>query len=322
MVFRYILLLTVLLLPVAAISQRRMPGFQARQPVESDMILASSDDHVVVNADLVTFRATVMDDHGKYVLGLDKSSFTVRDNGVPQEITTFTDEDAPVSIAVLFDTSGSMTGTKIAQAKEALAGFIQTSHPRDEFFLISFDSYPHLLLDHSRDGDTLLKKFTYLETGGNTALYDALNLGLEAVSRGAYTKRAILLITDGEDNASRYTLKEVQRKLQESDISIYSIGIRDFLITPQGMMADKDLRRLASMSGGATFFPSSSNQMAEAFEQIALELRHQYSIGYRPANFVPDGKWHRLKIQVEKAEGERRRIVRSREGYYAAPTAR
>ena len=169
---------------------------------------------IVVNTDLVTIRVTVTDAKGNYVLGLEKTAFTIQDDGSPQKITAFSDEDTPVSVAVVFDVSGSMSEAKIAQAKQALAGFIQTSHPLDEFFLVSFDSQAHLLLDRSRSGDAVLDKFTYFQTGGNTALYDALYLGLEKVSHGTFPRQAILLITDGEDNDSRYTFKEVHRRLQ------------------------------------------------------------------------------------------------------------
>ncbi len=278
---------------------------------------------IVVNTNLVTLRATVTDAKGNYVPGLEKSAFTIEDNNSPQKITAFSDEDTPVSVAVVFDVSGSMSEEKIARAKQALAGFIQTSHPQDEFILVSFDSQVHLLFDRSRDGDAILNKFTYFQTGGNTALYDALYLGLERVTHGTYPRRAILLITDGEDNASRYTLKQVSRRLQESDISVYSIGIREgFLRTSAAIGAEMDLRKLATVSGGETFFPSNSRQMDEAFERIALELRHQYSIGYRPEDFVPDGKWHRLKIRVTQTDGDHHLRVRGRPGYYAGANLR
>jgi Ca-activated chloride channel family protein len=280
----------------------------------------SAQEPVIVHTDLVTLRVTVADVKGNYVLGLEKSAFTIQDNDTPQQITAFSDEDTPVSVAVVFDVSGSMSEAKIAQAKQALAGFIQTSHPRDEFFLVSFASRAQLLLARSRDGDAVLNKFTYFQTGGQTALYDALYLGLEKVSQGTYPKRAILLITDGEDNDSRYTFRDVRRGLQESDVSVYTIGIREGLLhTSAAIAAEMNLRDLATVSGGETFFPRNSREMDEAFERIALELRHQYSIAYRPMDFVPDGKWHRLKIRVTQADGDHHLVVHSRQGYYAVP---
>jgi Ca-activated chloride channel family protein len=284
--------------------------------------LSAQEAPVVVHTDLVTLRATVTDAKGDYILGLDKTAFSIQDNDSPQNIAAFSDEDSPVSVAVVFDVSGSMNEAKTAQAKQALAGFIQTSHPRDEFFLVSFDSRAHLLLARSRDGDAVLNKFIYFQTGGQTALYDALYLGLEKVSHGAYPKRAILLITDGEDNDSRYTFKEVRQALRESDVGVYTIGIRaGFLQTKASVAAEIDLRNLAAVSGGEAFFPRDSRDMDEAFERIALELRHQYSIAYRPEDFAPDGKWHRLKIRVTQADGGHHLVVRSRQGYYCSEFA-
>src|SRR6266851_10455422 len=183
-----------------------------------------TDERVMVNTDLVTLSVSVTNADGQAVPGLDKSAFAVFDNKAPQKISFFSDEDAPASIAVVFDTSGSMSGPKIARAKEALADFIQTSHARDEYFLIDFDSQARLLLDRTRDGDALLRKLTYAEPHGNTALYDAVYLGIEKLMRGAYQKRAILLISDGEDNDSRYSFNELRRSLKESDVIIYAIG--------------------------------------------------------------------------------------------------
>ena len=273
---------------------------------------------IVVNTDLVTFRATVTDSKGNYVLGLEKDAFTIQDNNSLQKITAFSNEDTPISVAVVFDVSGSMSEEKIEQAKQALAGFIQTSHPLDEFFLVGFNSQARLLFDRSRDGDAVLAKFTYFHTGGNTALYDALYLGLEKVNHGTYPRRAILLITDGEDNNSRYSFREIRRGLQESDVSVYTIGIRaGFLHTSASIAAEIDLRNLAKISGGETFFPGDPREMDEAFERIALELRHQYSIAYRPDDSALDGKWHRLKIRVTQRDGGHQLVVRSKEGYYA-----
>ena len=278
----------------------------------------AGDERVMVNTDLVTLSVSVTNADGQAVQGLDKSAFTIFDNKAPQKISLFSDEDAPASIAVVFDTSGSMSGSKIARAKEALADFIQTGHDRDEYFLIDFDSQARLLLDRTRDGDALLRKLTYVEPHGNTALYDAVYLGIEKVMRGTYPKRAILLISDGEDNDSRYSFNELRRSLQESDVTVYAIGVaRDFLPRKGSLNGGETLEELASVSGGKAFFPSGASQMIEAFERIALELRHLYSIGYRPSSLARNAEWHHLKVKVAPPLGFPRLFVRSREGYYA-----
>lgn len=277
------------------------------------------DEQVVINTDLITLTVSVTDADGRAVSGLDKSAFTVIDDNVPQEISFFSDEDAPASVGIISDVSGSMSGDKIVRAGEALASFIETSHERDEFFLVDFNSNAHLLLDKTRDGDAVLEKLTYVQPHGDTALYDATYLGIEKVERGALPKRAIILISDGEDNSSRYTFNELRRRLQESDVIVYAIGIGVNYL-PR-MIGKETLKKIASISGGKAFFPDSANEMSEAFERIALELRHQYSIGYRPSNFAADGKWHRLKVKIQPPQGAPRLFVRSREGYYAITNA-
>jgi Ca-activated chloride channel homolog len=278
----------------------------------------AGDERVMVNTDLVTLNVSVTNPDGHAVPGLDKSAFTVFDNKARQQISFFSDDDAPASVAVVFDTSGSMSGRKIARAKEALADFIQTSHDRDEYFLIDFNSQARLLLDRTRDGDALSRKLTYIEPHGNTALYDAVYLGIEKVMRGAYQKRAILLISDGEDNESRYSFNELRRSLRESDVTIYAIGVSTNFLSRKGSLNGREiLEELASVSGGKAFFPSGAPEMIEAFERIALELRHLYSIGYRPSSLTRNGEWHHLKVKVAPTVRSPRLFVRSREGYYA-----
>lgn len=278
---------------------------------------------VIVHTDLVTLTVTVTDTYGRFVTGLNQNAFQILDDKTPQQITFFSDEDAPVSLGVVFDVSGSMGGDKIAKAREAIAKFIDTSHSRDEYFLIGFNNRAQLLLDHTRDSDALLDKLTFIQTKGQTALYDATYLGVERVSRGAHPKRAILLVSDGQDNSSRYTFTELRRLLKESDVIIYAVGIVDgHDDSALGYTGRAILEELAGVSGGKAFFPSTSAEMNDTFERIALELRTQYSIGYRPTNFANDGKWHKLKIKVQPPRGFPRLFVRGREGYFATAAPR
>jgi len=279
---------------------------------------------VITNTDLITVTVTVTDTYGRYVSGLGKGAFTVLDEKKPQEITYFSDDDSPVSVGVIFDVSGSMGGDKIKRARDALSKFIQTSHNMDEYFLIAFNSRAQLLLDKTRDGNQVLDKLTFVQTRNNTALYDACYLGVEKVQRGAHPKRALLLISDGQDNNSRYTFGELRRLLKESDVTLYGIGILSGSDagSSMGMEGQGILDELASVSGGKAFFPRSNAEMDDIFEQIALELRHQYSIGYKPVNFTNDGRWHKIKVKVTPPRGLPRLFVRSKEGYYAVPSSR
>ena len=274
-----------------------------------------------VKTDLITLTLTVTDLYGRYVSGLTKNAFTVSDNGKEQEITYFSDSDSPASVGILFDVSGSMSGDKIAKARNALSKFINTSHPSDEYFLIAFNKRAQLLLDRSRDGDAVLQKLTLVQPKHNTALYDAVYLGLERVSRGTHQKKALLIISDGQDNASRYNFGEVKRLMKESDIVTYAVGILggSDMSSSLGMMGQSFLDELTSVTGGRSFYPSGDAELDEIFERIALELRHQYSVGYTPPNFTPDGKWHKVKVKVKPPRGLPRLTVRSREGYYATP---
>ena len=293
-------------------------------PAEPQKTGTELDGPVIVNTDLITFTVTVTDSYGRYVSGLGKNAFTVMDDKKPQEITFFSDDDSLVSVGVIFDVSGSMGGDKIRRARDALSKFIQTSHDSDEYFLIAFNSRAQLLLDKTRDGNSVLDKLTFVQTKNNTALYDACYLGVEKVQRGAHPKRALLLISDGQDNNSRYTFNELRRLLKESDVTLYGIGILsgNDANSSLGMEGQGILDELASVSGGKAFFPRSAAEMDDIFEQIALELRHQYSIGYKPTDFGNDGRWHKIKVKVTPPRGLPRLFVRSKEGYYAIPGSR
>ncbi|HEX8283737.1 MAG TPA: VWA domain-containing protein [Pyrinomonadaceae bacterium] len=302
-----------------ASSASPQPDASAIGPVVTPMV--DDTKPVIVHSDLITLTVTVTDTYGRFVTGLGKNAFTIFDEKTQQEISFFSDEDAPVSLGVVFDVSGSMGGDKIMRAREALSKFVDTSHARDEYFLIGFNSRAQLLLDHTRDSDALMQKLTFINTRGQTALYDATYLGVERVTRGAHKKRAILLISDGQDNSSRYTFSELKRLLKESDVIIYAIGIVGAGDDSQlGYGGRAILEELAGVSGGKAFFPSTGAEMNDTFERIALELRTQYSIGYRPSAFANDGKWHKLKIKVQPPRGFPKLFVRGREGYFATAT--
>jgi Ca-activated chloride channel family protein len=298
-------------------------GSKLPLPDIAKRLTTGGDDRYIVNSDLITLTVTVTDMYGRFVTGLGQKAFTIFDDKQEQQITFFSDEDAPVSLGVIFDVSGSMSGDKISRAREALSRFIETSHQGDEYFLIGFNNRAQLLLDRTRDSDALMDKLTFVQTKGQTALYDAAYLGVEKVTRGTHQKRAVLLISDGQDNSSRYTLSELRRLLKETDVIIYAIGIVNAHDSGTlGFAGRAILEELAGVSGGKAFFPGTGAEMNDTFERIALELRTQYSIGYRPTNFANDGKWHKLKVKVQPPRGMSRLFVRSKEGYYAVTTPR
>jgi len=293
---------------------------------QTPQVTPPPDDHdkpISVKTDLVTLTLTVTDLYGRFVSGLSQDAFKVTDNNQEQEITFFSDVDVPISIGILFDVSGSMSGDKIQKARKALERFIATSHPSDEYFLIAFNSRAQLLLDRTRDGESVLQKLTLVEPKSNTALYDACYLGVEKVTSGTRQKKALLIISDGQDNASRYTFNEVRRLLKETDVTVYSVGIAGSgdAGSVLGMQGQSFLEELSSITGGKLFLPQTDVELDEIFERIALELRHQYSIGFTPKDFTPDGKWHKVKVKVNPPRGLPRLTVRGREGYYATPNS-
>ena len=317
------------------------PVAEAQQTVARSTAQAMDDQTLIVNTDLVSITVTVTDRDGRYIEGLDKSAFKVYDDKLQQEITFFGDEDSPISVGIVFDMSGSMSGEKIIRAREAVAGFIETSHPGDEYFLIAFDSRARLLMDRTHDSAAILNKVAFVQPGGRTALYDAAYLGVEKLLSGMHERRALIVISDGEDTSSRYSLKELVRQVKESGVLVYSVGILDPPVSidtshtrdrwmqrsiAQGFSPVESashqydrmtLEELSIPSGGRAFLAHNGTEMTDVFERIALELRRQYSIGYRPANFAGDGKWHRIKIKVSPPAGFPHAIVRAREGYYA-----
>lgn len=276
----------------------------------------NSEGAINLSTNLVSVAVTITDRDGRAIAGLHREDFRIYDDKVEQTIRFFSEEDTPASVAIVFDMSSSMRGRTIERAKEALARFIQTSHPQDEFFLIGFGSHPQVLLEKVRDGQAVLEKLTYVHPAGETALYDAAQLALEQLSQGAYQKHAVILISDGEENHSRCSFSQLRRELQESGDVVFTVRVGNLPLPKSTPLVVLD--ELAKISGGKSYWPEHSETMDEAFEQIALDLRRQYSIGYLPANFVADGRLHKIKVVLNSPRGRSKDVIaRNREGYYA-----
>lgn len=285
----------------------------AQQPRQL-FVPTGDDGHITVSSEVISLTVSVTDAHGKFITGLKQNAFAIFEDKVAQDISFFASQDLPASIAVVFDISGSMNGEKILRAKDALARFIQTSHPEDDYCLIGFSRHAEVLMESTNDSEALLEKFSSVKPQGNTALYDAVELGLAQVVQGKWPKRALIVISDGDDNNSRTTFRKIRHLVQEADATIYTITIRDYFVRGIGGVV---MDELAAMSGGRAFNPDNPEQMSEAFERIAVELRHQYSIGYVPTGFTADGKWRKLKVNVTPPLDNPRIVVRARHGYYA-----
>jgi Ca-activated chloride channel homolog len=296
------------------------PGKQSpMQQVRSQLgDQGNKDGQIIIPTELVSLPVTVTDAYNRLVTGLDRQHFEIYEDKVKQEISFFSDDDAPVNLGIVFDVSGSMKG-KLDRARDALKAFIQTSHSDDDFFLVGFNQRANLLAEFT-DGDALANKLTLVDPKGQTALYDAAYLGIEKVKQGRHQRNAILLISDGQDNSSRYTYGELRKLLKEAGVQIYCIGIVEIGGGAGGtldMQGQAILEEIAQTTGGKAFFPRSSAELEDATTRIALELRHQYSIGYNPTNVKRDGQWHKIKVNVKGPKGLSNLKVQHKEGYYA-----
>ena len=319
-----LLLVALFLFPAASAQQKGVPAQSRMAPAVTPADDGDREDgRLVVHSDLISFNVTVTDNFGRHVGGLPQTAFTVLDEKRAQEISFFAEDDSPVTVGIVFDLTGSMTERKLKRAREALAHFMETSHESDEYYLLTLqDGRVTLSLNSTRDHAAVIAKLTHVSLHGKTALYDACYLGLNKVLRGTYRRRALLLISDGQDNNSLYTFDELRQMLTESDVTVYTISVAEKSNDPATLNGEKLLRDVAAVSGGKFFQPGSAEEMYEVFERIALELRRQYAIAYRPTNFANDGKWHSLKVKLNPPSGLPRLFVRYRSGYYALPNPR
>jgi Ca-activated chloride channel family protein len=276
-----------------------------------------------VNVDMVLLHAAVYDKAGKFVAGLKKENFKLFEDGVAQTVTTFSQEDVPVSLGILIDVSGSMRNKIELVTRSALA-FIKASNPEDQVFLVGFNDQVDLLEDYTSDIDTISDALDNILVTGGTALYDAIYLGVQKAQKGVKPKKAIIVITDGEDRDSYYKLDELLAKVQESDVAVYCVGFlnaapdkglfgRFSKTAPQ--KAQEALAKISEETGGKAFFPQKTSEMSPIVAEIAHELRNQYSIGFLSTNTAKDGSWRRLKLSLDS--NPQQHHVRVRTGYFA-----
>ncbi len=270
-----------------------------------------------VDVDLVLVPATVTDPMNRLVTGLDKGNFEVFENGSRQEIRHFSSEDSPISMGIIFDMSGSMSN-KIEKAREAVVEFMRTANPEDEFFLVAFSERPEILSGFTSSIEDIQGRLIYTVPKGRTSLLDAVYLGLNKMKQGHHQKKALLIISDGGDNHSRYTESEIKSIVKEADVQIYAIGIFDATPrTEEERLGPAMLSDITDVTGGRTFTIDNPNELADVATKIGIELRNQYVLGYRPKNPVKDGKWRKLKVKLIPPKGLPPLHVYFKTGYYA-----
>lgn len=270
-----------------------------------------------VDVDLVLVPVTVTDGQSRFVSGLQPDNFQLWEDKVEQKIRNVAAEDVPISVGIILDMSGSMKD-KLEVARDAATTFLRTvMNKDDEFFFVNFADRPRVAVDFTTEISRISGNLLALNAKGRTALYDAVYVGLDKLREATNGKKVLLLITDGEDNRSRYTFSNIREYVKEQDVQIYAIGIVDLWnaqFAPDGSGRAR-LEQLTGLTGGQSFFPDSVSGLADICFKVGVEIKNQYVIAYRSTNSTPDGKWRRLHVTAH-AKGTRDLHVRARAGYY------
>jgi Ca-activated chloride channel family protein len=272
------------------------------------------------DVDLALVNVTVTDPYNRLVTGLEQDNFRVSEDGTEQEIVSFSSEDVPISIGVIFDFSGSMSN-KVDKAREAAVQFFKTANPQDEFFLVSFNERAELTSAFTNSVEDLQSRMMLTAPKGRTALLDAIYLGLSQM-RGAHNaKRALLILSDGGDNHSRYNENDIKRLVKEADTQLYAIGLFDPLgyrnRTMEELNGPSLLADITELTGGRVFAVEHLNDLPDIASKIGMELRNQYVLGYRPSNHSHDARWRKIKVKLRAPKGLPPLTVYSKTGYYA-----
>ena len=285
--------------------------------IKEDPSLKTYTAPIKKNVDLVLVNVTVTDPMNRLVTGLEKENFTLSEQNALQEIKYFSSEDEPISLGVIFDVSGSMSN-KIDKSRDAIVEFFKTANPQDEFFLITFADKPEILSDFTNSIEDIQGKLVYAMPKGRTSLLDAIYMGMDKMHEAKHNKKALLIISDGGDNRSRYTDSEIKSLVKEADVEIYAIGIYDNLnSTPEETRGPYLLNEITESTGGRTFPINDVSELGDVATKIGVELRNQYVLGYRPTNKARDGKWRKLKVKLNAPKGLPPLNVHAKTGYYA-----
>src|SRR5712692_9600426 len=276
--------------------------------------------NIRVDTTLVLIPASVTDPLNRFVTGLERDNFRLFEDKVEQKITHFASEDAPLSVGLVFDVSGSM-GSKLDKSRQAVSQFFKTANPEDEFFLIEFSDRPEMVVDFTTHLEEIQNRLTFTQSKGRTALLDAVYMALHKMKKAKNPRKALLIISDGGDNSSRYTESEIKNLVREADVQIYAIGIFEPVAsrgrTPEELSGPSLLSALAEQTGGRHFPVDNLNELPDVAAKIGMELRNQYILGYTPTNQVRDGKYRRVQVKLVQPRGLPALRPTWRLGYYA-----
>jgi len=273
-----------------------------------------------VDTTLVVIPVTVTDAQNRFVLGLEKKDFTLSEDGVDQKLSQFAGENAPMSVGLLVDTSGSM-GAKIDISRKAVAQFLKTMDEHDEACLIEFGDRVKVVEPFSKDASLIESKLSDVEPQGLTALLDAVSVGLQEMRKAKNTRKALIIISDGGDNNSRYTVAEIKDLVRQADVQAYSMGVFErfpmLLLSAAEVSGPKLLSQLSEQTGGRAFSAASSSDLPVIATRIAIELRNQYVLAYVPLNRKKDGTYRHVEVKVKAEPGLSAFKAHWRLGYYA-----
>src|ERR1035437_9788504 len=276
--------------------------------------------NIRIDSTLVLIPVTVMDPMNRIVTGLEKENFRVLEEKTEQEISQFSSEDAPLSVGVIFDCSGSM-GHKLDKSRQAVAQFFKTSNAEDEFFLVQFNDGAQIIQPFTTSLEEIQNRLTFTQSKGRTALLDAIYLGLHEMKKARNTRKALLIISDGGDNNSRYTEGEIKNLVKEADTQIYAIGIYESIgarsRTAEELAGPGLLTDIAEQTGGRQYAVENLNELPDIAAKIGVELRNQYILGYAPQNREHDGKYRRVQVKLVQPRGLPPLRAFWRLGYYA-----
>ena len=313
---------SLLFMPLASGGEEKTPPQAPQEKDASRLTVRQPEVHaapILVDVNLVVVNVSVVDSYDRIVTGLEQFNFQVYDDKVEQQILSFSTEDSPISVGLIFDSSGSMAG-KIQKSKDAAQQFFKTANPQDEFLFISFSDRPNLISGFTSKYEQIQDRLLSVKGGGRTALLDAIYLSLHEMKKATTNRKALLVISDGGDNFSRYTERDIRQAVKESAVQIYAVGIFEHPSsrgTPEEKAGPNLLAELADVSGGRMFSVEDVNELPDIAEKISIELRNQYVLGYKPSNLVRDGRWRHLKVKLTPPKGLPPLQVYARGGYYA-----
>ena len=314
-----ILLISALAVCAQAVSAQDAPVeiVPRVRPKASGPALPEAKANIRIDTNVVLVPVTVTDPLNRFVGGLEQTDFKVFEDQVEQKIVSFCGEDTPLSIGIVFDTSGSM-GNKIQMSRLAVAEFFKLANPEDEGFLVEFSGRPELVVPFTNNPGEIQNRLLTTQSKGATALLDGVTVALNAMKKAKNPRKALIVITDGGDNHSRYTEAEVRNRLKEADVQIYAMGIYGGANSPEELAGPSLLRQLAEPTGGRHFY-TNLHDLPDIAEKIGIELRNEYLIGYSPSNGARDGKFRRITVKVIQPPGLPKLTTYWRKGY-VAPT--